>query len=98
MVYVNDVGFCVKGYNQRGDKDSIDNSFQYESLVCAYEDSMVSVDDEWVDVSVFGTHTCAIGYDNNLYCWGENTHGQLGDNSTQDSQLPVAVDKSGAFW
>ncbi|HET9976815.1 MAG TPA: hypothetical protein VFQ20_05215 [Burkholderiaceae bacterium] len=23
-------------------------------------------------------HTCAIGTDNRIYCWGDNTHGQLG--------------------
>ena len=27
-------------------------------------------------------HTCAIGTDNRIYCWGSNTYGQLGNGST----------------
>ncbi len=37
------------------------------------------------------THTCAIANDNKAYCWGLNTNGQLGDNSTTQRNLPVAV-------
>jgi prepilin-type N-terminal cleavage/methylation domain-containing protein len=39
----------------------------------------------------FGTSTCAIANDDNAYCWGNNSNGQLGNNSTTNSSVPVAV-------
>ncbi len=38
-----------------------------------------------------GAHTCAEGSDDELYCWGLNFSGQLGDGRTADSNLPVIV-------
>lgn len=40
-------------------------------------------------------HTCTIDADGLAYCWGENGSGQLGNDSTSDAYLPVAVDASG---
>lgn len=42
-------------------------------------------------------HTCAIASDNQVYCWGSNENGRLGNNSTADSLVPVAVDTSGVL-
>ena len=39
-------------------------------------------------------HTCAVA-DGTAYCWGGNYYGQLGNDSTTDSKVPVAVDISG---
>mgnify|MGYP003439826326 CR=1 FL=1 len=36
-------------------------------------------------------HVCVVASDNKAYCWGANTSGQLGDNSTTNRSLPVAV-------
>lgn len=37
-------------------------------------------------------HFCIIGSDDKVYCWGSNAWGGLGNNSTEDSPVPVAAD------
>jgi len=37
------------------------------------------------------SHTCALGDDNKAYCWGDNAFGQLGDNSTNNRDVPTEV-------
>lgn len=41
--------------------------------------------------------SCAIDTAGLAYCWGRNNLGQLGNNSTVDSSLPVAVNTSGVL-
>lgn len=36
-------------------------------------------------------HTCAIGSDGRIYCWGGNEYGQLGDGTEIDRPTPTAV-------
>lgn len=36
-------------------------------------------------------HSCALMVDGGVWCWGRNDYGQLGDNSTVESHLPVWV-------
>lgn len=36
-------------------------------------------------------HTCALNVSGQAYCWGDNSYGQLGDNSTAYRRTPVAV-------
>ena len=43
-------------------------------------------------------HVCAIrASDDALYCWGNNASGELGDNTTNNSNVPVAVNGGGAW-
>jgi len=49
-------------------------------------------------ISTGSNHACAIAGDagsNNdwVYCWGQNTNGKLGDGSTNNSNVPVAVSR-----
>jgi alpha-tubulin suppressor-like RCC1 family protein len=42
-----------------------------------------------------GNHTCGLSSTGAPYCWGRNFYGQLGDNSTVNTQTPVAVSLPG---
>jgi len=50
-----------------------------------------------LSVAAGSQHSCAIASDNQVYCWGNNQIGQLGNNSTQPSATPVAIDTSGVL-
>lgn len=43
-----------------------------------------------------GYHTCAVSSDGATRCWGQNTYGQVGDNTTTDRWTPVPVVGLGA--
>jgi alpha-tubulin suppressor-like RCC1 family protein len=42
-------------------------------------------------ISAGGSHTCALLSDKTVQCWGENSSGQLGNNSTTNATTPVIV-------
>lgn len=42
-------------------------------------------------------HTCALASNNRVYCWGYNNVCQLGNNSTANSNVPVAVKADGVL-
>ncbi|NMB87337.1 MAG: hypothetical protein GYA17_03190, partial [Chloroflexi bacterium] len=45
----------------------------------------------FVGIGAGSEHTCARTGNGYIYCWGSNSHGQLGDRSTISSLAPVAV-------
>ncbi|MGZ9108866.1 MAG: RCC1 domain-containing protein [Micavibrio sp.] len=52
----------------------------------------------WLSVSGSGnTHSCGIKADGSLWCWGNNSDGQLGDNTTTRRLVPTAV-SGGGTW
>ena len=44
-----------------------------------------------------GVHTCGIKSDDSLWCWGSNSSGMLGDNSTTQRNIPTSV-SGGGTW
>ena len=45
----------------------------------------------WVQATAGRTHSAAVGSDGNLYTWGDNTCGQLGDGTNTQRTTPVKV-------
>ena len=43
----------------------------------------------WTQTAAGRTHSAAVGSDGNLYTWGDNTQGQLGDGTTSQHTRPV---------
>jgi alpha-tubulin suppressor-like RCC1 family protein len=44
-----------------------------------------------VQVSMSAWHTCALGSKGRVWCWGPNASGELGDGTTENSNVPVRV-------
>ena len=63
-------------------------------------DSFVTVDNgisRWSTISAGLRHTCGIGNDGALWCWGNNDSGQLGTGDVVSSATPVRIG-AGDFW
>ena len=52
----------------------------------------------WKQVAGGGAHTAAIKTDGTLWTWGNNSSGQLGDNTTTDRSTPVTTFAGGTNW
>ena len=50
-----------------------------------------------VSCSAGAFHTLAIDESGNLWTWGNNSHGQLGDGTTQDKYIPVQIKPATKF-
>ena len=52
----------------------------------------------WRQVAAGFNHTTAVKTDGTLWCWGINTQGQLGDNTSSVRSSPVTTTGGGTIW
>jgi len=53
--------------------------------------TVVGAGSGWLDVSTGGWHTCAVRGDGTLWCWGQNSFGQVGNTKAGNQAAPVQV-------
>jgi alpha-tubulin suppressor-like RCC1 family protein len=51
----------------------------------------VNLDTNWDSLSAGGLHTCALKTASTLFCWGNNTQGQLGSGTTTSTNAPNQI-------
>ena len=73
------------GYNAQGE---IGRDVSVEAIIGP---GAVDSDATFVDVSMTGHSVCALTDDAEVYCWGENRYGAVGDGSFENRSTPVAV-------
>lgn len=83
------------GANSRGQLG--DNTISNSNLPVAAMNSGILSGKTILAISTGSSHSLALCSDGTIAAWGYNFHGQLGDGSTTDSRVPVAVVKSGVL-
>jgi hypothetical protein len=53
--------------------------------------ALVVQSEPYVSISAYSNSACAVGQSGQVYCWGLNDHGQLGDGSTRSSPIPIPI-------
>lgn len=77
------------GYGVKGE---LGNSFNVQvNEPTPITDSGVVAGKKMTQIAAGFNHNCALDSDGKVYCWGENNYGELGDNSTTSSNVPVAT-------
>jgi hypothetical protein len=95
-----DATFTGSGSTQTLTPNAVGGPFNFEAIVsngCAiaiYPYSIASVS-KLPSIAAGVNHTCALTTTGGVYCWGDNGYGQLGNNSTTNSDVPVQVEGVG---
>jgi len=80
------------GYNTQGQLG--DNTVARKSSPV----QTVAFGSNWKEISSSQNFTSAIKTDGTLWCWGDNTNGQLGDNTSVNKQSPVQTITFATNW
>lgn len=56
-----------------------------------YSYAQIPILDSVRQISVNATHNCSITTNNDLYCWGDNRYGQLGNGTFIYSKIPIKI-------
>jgi prepilin-type N-terminal cleavage/methylation domain-containing protein len=83
------------GYATQGQLGN--NSITQSAIPVAVDTTGVLSGKTILSISTSTYHACVVASDNKAYCWGYNNFGQLGNNSTTQSNVPVAVDATGVL-
>ena len=68
------------------------------SKLASHSSDLLLIDGVWTEVSAGEEHTCAIASDKALWCWGDNSQGQLGTGGTMQATVPAAIISMGQTW
>ncbi|PKL30716.1 hypothetical protein CVV43_05555, partial [Candidatus Saccharibacteria bacterium HGW-Saccharibacteria-1] len=90
-------GWGINGSGQLGDGSTTSKTTPISVNTTGILSGKVIKDIATENFDVSG-HTVAVDSDGIVYAWGLNTSGQLGNNSTTQSILPVAVDMTGVLF
>lgn len=86
----NGSGYCLSATSA-----TAGTSYRFDSSYGSVELGSCIV--SWTQVSSGKDFICGVTNTAKVYCWGNNSNGQLGNNSTTSSAVPVAVDTSGVL-
>jgi alpha-tubulin suppressor-like RCC1 family protein len=53
--------------------------------------AVAALNQTWASVAAGSSHTCALATNGTLWCWGDNSYGQLGTGSGGSQLLPTRV-------
>ncbi len=84
----NDKAYCW-GFNSNGQLGNNSTGTAYTPVAVAQ--GAMPAGTTFKSITTNSYHTCGIGSNDKAYCWGSNSSGQLGDNTTTQRLTPVAV-------